>query len=969
MPIKNTLRSRFLGLFAACGAAAASGGACAQEGSDAAASSTSDGKAAVEEVVVTGSRVVTNGNDSPTPVTVLSVEQLLQANPGPIAQGLAMMPALLGPPNQGGQSGANYQAVINLRGMGGTRNLILFDGHRVAPTTAGGGVDTNLLPSMLLKRVDIVTGGASAVYGSDAVSGVVNYIVDNNFNGIKVSGQTGATTYGDDHTWNVGFAAGTSLFGGRAHVEFSYQNYRDPGIACRCDRDWGRGLWTMQGSVVGSTASAGTAANPWKLYSNSHFNVTTYGGMINTGPLSGLQFTQNNVLTSFVHGTLTGSPQAEVGGDGAYYTTYSAYGIQNMDQGFGRFDFNFTDNVRAYVEVAASTVLNRNVLANAEVRTRAVGYNNAFLAAIQSASQQATIAAQRAANPLGSFNFSRIFTADQFAPPTNNVRGKQFLYLAGVEGSLGDYKWEVGVEHSDATTTTTNPNNIHNGRLFAAMNAVVNPANGQIACNAALVNPAVYGTCVPLNLFGPTATNQAAVDYVRQETQFAPHYLMDNVTASITGAPFSTWAGPVQMALSGEWRRLSYEVESSASATDALVCTGIQFNCTATGAVFNSAVTSSFPKSSLSVKEFAYETQVPLLREQFLARSLSLNGAIRYTDYSASGIVYTWKLGLTWALGDSFSVRGTRSRDIRAPSIQNLFAPASVGVSNITDIHTGGTGNVSNISRGNPNLTPEKANTWTAGFVWTPQYLPGFSLSMDGYRIDIKDALNGLSPALPPAQTACELSNGTSQICDSYIRPLPFSDRSAANFPTAIVSQTLNTGGLLAYGVDIEFSYSRLIVGRDFRARLLANYQPHLIYDLGPSGILDIGGAADGIAGLYNTPSVKAMAQLNYEVLNNFTATAQVRYRNSMKQNGSPVIIFDMGKVPEIWYTDLTMNYKLSAWRGEMDAFANVRNLFNQQPVPYAVVGGAAQIGSLGGYVLGDDVLGRYYTLGLRYKF
>jgi outer membrane receptor protein involved in Fe transport len=240
---------------------------------------------------------------------------------------------------------------------------------------------------------------------------------------------------------------------------------------------------------------------------------------------------------------------------------------------------------------------------------------------------------------------------------------------------------------------------------------------------------------------------------------------------------------------------------------------------------------------------------------------------------------------------------------------------------------------------------------------------------MDGYRINMADALNGLSPALPPAQTACELSNGTSPICDAYIRPFPFSNRTAVNFPTAIVSSTLNTGGLLAYGVDTEIDYSHPIAGHRFTARLLANYQPHLIYDLGPSGILDIGGAADGIAGLYNTPSLKGLLQLNYQVVNNLSTTVQFRYRNAMKQNGAPAIIFAMGKVPAIAYTDLTLNYKLSPGGGSMDLFVNIRNLLNQQPVPFAVVGGASQIGSLGGYVVGDDTLGRYYTAGARYKF
>ena len=290
----------------------------------------------LEEVTVTGSRVIANGNDSPTPVTVLSTEQLLLANPGNVTTAMQMLPTFMGSPTQGGQSSTNFQAVMNLRGMGGSRNLVLFDGHRVMPTTLLGagisvGVDSNLIPTMLLKRVDVVTGGASAVYGSDAVSGVINYVVDNNFNGVKVNVQGGQSTYGDDKAYNIGVAAGTPLFGGRGHIEFSAQRINDPGIPDRFSRAWGRQVWSMQGSVVGSTAAAGSAANPYALYSNARFSVTTFGGLINSGVLADLQFAQNGVLSPFNHGARTGSSGAESGGDGAYYTTYPAFGAQKQD--------------------------------------------------------------------------------------------------------------------------------------------------------------------------------------------------------------------------------------------------------------------------------------------------------------------------------------------------------------------------------------------------------------------------------------------------------------------------------------------------------------------------------------------------------------------------------------------------------------------------------------------------------------
>jgi outer membrane receptor protein involved in Fe transport len=965
-PSSNVARAAIL-----CGSLAATWGASAQtpaNGTQAAA------KEELAEVVVTGSRVITNGNDSPTPVTVVSIAELQAANPGLMSQALALVPALLATPNQGGQ-GAGGAAVINLRGIGANRNLVLFDGHRVAPTTGGSGVDSNLIPSMLLKRVDIVTGGASAVYGSDAVSGVVNYIIDSNFNGLKVTAQTGISTFGDDRTYNIGVAMGTPLFGGRGHIEFSYQNSNDPGIATRYTRNWGRGLWSDQGSVPGSTSGAGTAANPYTIYSNTRLSTTSFGGLINNGPLAGQQFAQNGVLSAFNHGAATGTSSVEVGGDGGYNTSVSGFAGLNLDQAFTRFDFSFTDSVKAYAELSATTSLGWNIGNNVALSNRAIGYNNAFLATVQP-TFQTTIAAQLKANALSSFNFSKIFNQfgqnDAFPAPKTETRGTDYMFLTGIEGVLGQYKWDVGYGRTDAVTTTFRPDNYSNPRLFAALNAVVNPANGQVVCNAALANPSVYGNCVPLNVFGPTASNRAAFDYISNPSQNTLTYLMDDWTAGISGAPISTWAGPVDMALSAEWRKLSYRVLSREPPTDSVSCTGIQFNCSATSLPNPYAsTTANFPKIAVNVREAAYEFQAPLLKDVFLAKSLGFNGAVRYTNYSTSGTVYTWKAGLTWAMNNALALRAARSRDIRAPTLQNLYAPQSSAPLAMIDVHTGNTnGTLLQITQGNPNLTPEIADTWTAGFVWTPRFADGFSLTMDYYYTKIKNGLVTFNTATPAVQLACEASGGTSPICALYNRPAgcPFSNTSPSCYPISVFNQTINSAGFLAYGIDTEIDWSHPIAGHNFRLRALANYQPHLVNDLGPAGIFDVGGAADGIAGQAATPNVKGLLQVNYEVVHNFTAIVQERYRNAIKNYAPGFFVFAIGKLPPAWYTDLTLNYKLQAAGGDLETFLNVKNVFNKQPDPWASTGGSGQVGSFGGWLQGDDPLGRYFTAGVRYK-
>ena len=213
------------------------------------------------EIVVTGSRVIQNGNSSPTPVTVVGVDDLVGLKPGPVSEALSSLPVFSGsrvadgnPGNGATNSAAN---VLNLRNLGFYRTLVLFDGHRVPPSTYDQLVDVDMIPQMLLQRVDVVTGGASAVYGSDAISGVVNYVTDTRFNGVKVNVEGGIANQGDDATADVGVAFGHPFLDDRGHFEASYEYHNDPGVLRRSDRAWGRDVWTVQGG--------GTDANPYHL--------------------------------------------------------------------------------------------------------------------------------------------------------------------------------------------------------------------------------------------------------------------------------------------------------------------------------------------------------------------------------------------------------------------------------------------------------------------------------------------------------------------------------------------------------------------------------------------------------------------------------------------------------------------------------------------------------------------------------
>ena len=308
----------------------------------------------LEEVKVTGSRVISNGNDSPTPVTVVTTDQIQAVQPSRLADNLNDLPVFSGsrgqtsnpdPSSNGGGNGAASE--LNMRNLGANRNLILFDGHRVPATLTDGTVDIDMIPQMLIQRVEMVTGGTSAVYGSDAVSGVVNFITDTKFNGVKFQTQGGISNYGDDATEDVGIAAGGLFLDNRLHLEGSFEYRNSAGILYRTDRSWGD-QWAAEG--------AGTAAAPYELVNNTRLANYTFGGLITgKGVLAGQTFQSNGVLSPFVAGRLTGSSCCQVGGDGAYYDS-SLVAPLSSKQMFGRADYEISDNTRAYLEIGRAHV-------------------------------------------------------------------------------------------------------------------------------------------------------------------------------------------------------------------------------------------------------------------------------------------------------------------------------------------------------------------------------------------------------------------------------------------------------------------------------------------------------------------------------------------------------------------------------------------------------------------------------------
>lgn len=913
----------------------------------------------LQEVQVTGSRVITNGTQSPTPLTVVTSEQLLATTPSNLSDALNKLPQFANSQGQALIQNASTNSVgnfLNLRNLGTQRTLILLDGDRMPPTAANGTVDVNTLPQMLVQRVDVVTGGASAVYGSDAVAGVVNFILNKHFNGLEAIAQGGISSRGDDGSYRVGLAAGTDLFDKRGHVEISLEQYNSDGIPSNLSRPLG--------AMSYITTGTGTPGNPFVLTPNGRQTNATFGGVVIGGPpsLLGMDFNPTTgALQPFTQGTATGTAGAQSGGDGAYSDRSALLSSLLTRNAFGRFDYDITDNLKGHLQISV-----------ADAKTFFPQYDFfTFGSTVLSGNAYLPAAAQDALTASGasSFTIARFFNQ---VPGLQNASDTTNVYVAaGLDGKITDrYSWHFNYAHSRSDQTVTNENNVNSAKFAAATDAVIDPATGGVVCEVSLTKYAyLYPGCQPLALTGPI--NPVAAAYVRQNTEFSLVNTMDDVDADISGKPFSDWAGPVTFALSGEYRKLTLVNNSDAQAGAAADCTGLRVNCDASTPQFVSNVVSDMYAAE-TVSEAALETEVPLLGNLPLVNALDLNGAVRETHYSTSGNATTWKLGLTWNVTDDFEFRATRSRDIRAPTLVDLYAPAQAGLIGYNDLHTGIVGDLIDYTKGNPALTPEVANTTTAGIVYRPSWLPRFNLSVDYYDIRIGNVITTVDGQDEQIQALCEASGGTSPYCDLYDRPLPFSNRSPANFPTSISTESLNVANTITHGVDAEVNYNFDLASLVSSApgnvaiRILGSYQPVLSTQTIPGTpyVVSAGVAGQNILTI-GVSKIRVNAELGYSV-GAFDAIVGERWLSSVTPY-PPGIATTIPAVPAYSYTDLTLRYKVGIGTGDLQPFISIQNIFDKQP---PVIGSDASVPGLFYPVpTGYDVVGRYVTAGVRLRF
>lgn len=976
-------------------------GALAQEATLSGAASGEDAA-----IIVTGSRVILNGDDSPTPTTVLDVQQMVEVRPTTIADQLNDLPQFAGSQGQGTQAqggsanGGNPNTqgnVLNLRNFGFTRNLILFDGHRVAPNSPNGTVDVDMIPQLLLKRVDVVTGGVSAVYGSDAVTGAVNFITDTKFNGFKAQALAGISQEGDGATRDIGVAWGGGI-GDRIHLLASYQYRSDDGIDRRSSRAWGANRWQLGtlGTVNGLTTQY--------LVSQSGRPGASFGGTIASigspaNPLANFYFTGPGQIAPVTGTGPRGTApnqfvNTNVAGDssGSYFDPSLKGGLE-MHQAFGRLDFDITDGLKFYArgvytdtENDAYAISNPTYQASNASNVHAIFVSNPYL--------PANIRNQMTANGTNNvtrFGLNRVFGASNDRQHTF-AYGRNWSVDAGFNGSIGGWTWEASYIHSDNRLRIVQENAINGRKLAAALDAVVPTGGGSPVCYATTqaATASQYQGCVPLaNIFGGTLT-EAERDWIFDPLQVAVNTKMDDFEGYITGSPFSSWAGPVNIALSAQARKQSYEVVSAsnpATLANPLSCTNLRLiTCGPTSLEYFQAESLSRPKIAVSVKEAAFEALVPLLKDSAIARSLSVNAAARVTDYSTSGTVWTWKGGLDWSITDDLTFRATRSRDIRAPTMHELYAPQSVGNYNgldqLLNVALDGASGRPNpaglVASGNLALRPEVANSLTLGVVYRPSYVPGLSIAIDYYDIKVSDAIISLNGSDTSTQLDCLSSGGTSETCDLNVRAGTGVNCATApgltfnNCLTRVFNSPINIGSQYTRGVDVELNYRGTIGKMPFSIRGLATYQPKNVVVDGITGLeTNFAGTGAILGNIQGASKWRATVIANVEPADGIRISVMERYRGPAdwfpSYSGAGAPLFELVGAPNNidakWYTNLNVSFRAGA--GEF--FVNVQNLFNNEPSIYANPNSG--LPGNNGVMAGDDPVGRYFTAGFRAKF
>jgi outer membrane receptor protein involved in Fe transport len=957
-----------------------------------------------QDITVTGSRIVRDGYSAPTPVSVISSEEIQREAPANITDFVNTLPAVRGSgtaatSNGSLSNGAAGINTVNLRNLGAARTLVLFDGQRSVASATTGVVDVNTFPQALIERVEVVTGGASSAYGSDAVSGVVNFILDKDFTGFKMDYEFGITTYGDGQNHKVSATGGQSFADGRGHLLLSGEYFSQTGIQS-IDRDWNdSGFFQIDNPAYSAAActdsNAATLCVPARLIQGGiGTGQFTPGGLISTGAFRGVYFgsvdpaTGRATVNQLAFGPTSG--QWMVGGDydltsDGHRSSATLLPAEKRGSLFGRLSYEFADAFKLFGQVSYSyyrgqSYYQQTPTTGVTIQVAPSAANGGLINPFLPQAFLDRVNAYNLANPAARVTAVQIGTSNIGIPPQGSDNTREvYRYVVGANGDFGalgiDWSWDAYYQRGEIRTSERLTNAWNLARMAAATDAVAAPASntagytpGAIVCRINIDANAANDdrACVPLNRIGVGGMSQEAINYVlygglqplREQT------LTQDVAAFnlSTNNLFDLWAGPVSIALGGEWRR-----ETVTGTVDPLFRPIVSAGVTSGTWIYGNYLPTV---GAYDVKEAYLETLIPLFK------GADLNGAVRVTDYSTSGTVTTWKGGVTWQVIPDIKLRGTISRDIRAPNLGELFAPG-VGRTNTVNVPLAGGGfrtdqfNESTV--GNAALAPEVAKTYGVGVIATPRFLPGLALSVDYFDIQLDGAISSLT-----AQTLIDQCY-IQTIADACTFISTTGGRGVTSPGLAVTSieiKPTNFVGIEAKGVDIEASYRQPVGPGNLTLRALASHAISLYTDNGVDVPTEAAGQNSG-----SLPDWTYRLSAGYEVDGFSTQIVGRGVSGGVYDNSYIVCATDCpvstvanrtvnrNDISGAFYLDVNASYEFQSGGARFEAFLSIRNLLDTDPV---LVGNGPTGNNIPAYPQTNralyDVLGRVFRLGMRVR-
>lgn len=970
----------------------------------------------VSQIVVTGSRIRVRDTTGTSPIVTVGAEQLEEIGSASIETYLNSLPQLspsLTKTNNNPSSGG--AAFLDLRQLGTSRGLTLVNGRRMVPGSSNGAVDISILPSGLMDRVEIITGGASAVYGADAVSGVVNFILKDDFEGVQVSAQYGISGESDGKEVQYNLMTGGAFGDGRGHFTFAASHNTRDGIA-QTERDISRtaeycfndGTCVPNGSAttgdgtfsISPNADAASLGHYKAYFAGLGMSAADQTNLIYGGQRLG--FNPDGSL--FVAGT----------GDGTWgYKGPNTQGW-NPDEMF-LYDFNpvnllqspyertniyttikydLNQHVEFYADVLYSTYSSSNQLAESPAAFAIPLSTGTLSADVRDLLMQAIPAPASGAER--SFTLSR--RSNELGPRTYNYDTDAYQASAGLRGEFQtfndkNWSWDLYGSFGKYKSSQEFAGFPEGNRIRAALAGC--PTGSPLGPVGSKGAPS---TCVPLNPFGAGNITQDQVDYIMAKGQFA-HTTIEqkNLVATVTGDLFDLPAGAVGFAAGLEYRDIDYSDVPPEG-----VQTGSLLGGNAAGPVFG----------GYDVKEVFAEIRVPILADMPFANYLGFEGGYRYSDYSIGQQTETWKAGGEWAPVEWMRFRALQQRAVRAPSVGELFSTRQESYPGVTtgnldpcdkDSAARNGANAAQVlalcqaqssqisatwdsvgtqyrtfSGGNQNLAPETADSTTIGAVFRapsnfPALLSPLTVTVDYFSIEIEDVISsiGFSTSLSRCFNADFNPNfsNANVYCQNLNRDAETGYLTNTGLNGFISASNANLATFKASGVDLAVNWNitpadygmPAWTGRLGFATQGTWYENQQFQSDAASAISDnfVGTIGDGTPGATTLPEWKFNTRLSW-AYEDFSASLRWVFIDSVIDEGADVASGDIGKVDAYNYF-----YLSGAWQvnDTIELFGGVDNLFDKDPPRYA-----------SGFQFQTDpstydVIGRYFYIGARARF